>query len=244
VCSRVATSAFLKAGFVTLAFFEHLWLFFEIKKARKIWLGSGKTFPELSELHIHYKYLATRVYYHAGCTEYCKNFTAALNMIDVIDEKQMHDSVITGKEYASKDWTCVISMFLTSFNVYSVCGCACFVCIYLKTYIWFFGTRSGFFGEDRLVILLCSLARFDPASRGVRQSVQPHTYARLLIFDQTLAQPHFAVVNCSDAMMSVFYSPFSTRSQNFAVMNSCVAALSLISSDILTWSADSLYSVQ
>ena len=156
----------------------------------------------------------------------------------------MRDSVITGKEYASKDWTCVISMFLTSFNVYSVCGCACFVCIYLKTYIWFFGTRSGFFGEDRLVILLCSLARFDPASRGVRQSVQPHTYARLLIFDQTLAQPHFAVVNCSDAMMSVFYSPFSTRSQNFAVMNPCVAALSLFSSDILTWGADSLYSVQ
>jgi len=41
------------------------------------------------------------------------------------------------------------------------------------------------------------------------------------------------------AVMSVFYSPFSTRSQNFAVMNSCVAALSLFSSDNLTWSADS-----
>jgi len=25
--------------------------------------------------------------------------------------------LITGKEYASKDWTCVISMFVTSFNV-------------------------------------------------------------------------------------------------------------------------------
>jgi len=33
----------------------------------------------------------------------------------------MHDSVITGKEYASKDWTSVISTFLTSFNVYFVC---------------------------------------------------------------------------------------------------------------------------
>jgi len=54
----------------------------------------------------------------------------------------------------------------------------------------------------------------------------------------------FAVVNCSDAVMSVFYSPFSTRSQNFAVMNSRVAALSLFSSDIQTWNADSLYSVQ
>ena len=74
--------------------------------------------------------------------------------------------------------------------------------------------------------------------------VQPHTYARLLVFDETLAQPRFAAVNCSGAVMNVFYSPFSTRSQNFADVNSCVAALSLFSSDIPTWSADSLYSVQ
>jgi len=46
---------------------------------------------------------------------------------------------------------------------------------------------------------LCGLARFDLANRGVRQPVQPHTYARLLVFDETLAQPDFAVVNCSDA---------------------------------------------
>jgi len=45
-------------------------------------------------------------------------------------------------------------------------------------------------------------------------------------------------------VISVFYSPFSTHSQIVAVMNSCVAALSLFSSDILTWSADSVYSVQ
>jgi len=96
----------------------------------------------------------------------------------------------------------------------------------------------AFFGECRLATLLCCLARFDLANRGVRQPVQPHTYARLLVFDETLAQPHFAAVNCSDAVM--FYSPFLTRSQNFAAMNSFVAALSLFSSDILTWSADSL----
>jgi len=59
-------------------------------------------------------------------------------MIDVTDKKQMHDSIIMGKEYASKDWTCVISMFLTSFNVYFVYGCACFMCICLKTAICFF----------------------------------------------------------------------------------------------------------
>jgi len=119
-------------------------------------------------------------------------------------------------------------------------------CVYISQnwYLTFLGQGLAFLGEDRLAILLCSLARFDLANRGVRQPVQPHTYARLLVFDETLAQPHFAVVNCSDAVRSVFYSPFSTHSQNFAVMNSCVAALSLISSDILTWSADSLYSVQ
>ena len=56
----------------------------------------------------------------------------------LLKQKQMHDSVITGKEYTSEDWTCVISMFLTSFNVCFVCGCACFMCIYLKTVIWLF----------------------------------------------------------------------------------------------------------
>jgi len=112
-------------------------------------------------------------------------------------------------------------------------------------YLFFLGQGLAFFGEDRLATLLCSLARFDLANRGVRQTVQPHTFcAPLLVFDKTLAQPHFAVVNCSDVVMGVFFSPFSTRSQNFAVMNSCVAALSLFSSDILTWSADNLYSVQ
>jgi len=114
--------------------------FLQIKKSQKIWLGSGKT---LSVLHIHYKSLSTRVCYHAGCTEYCKNFTSALKMIDVIDEEQMHGSVITGKEYASKDWTCVISMFLTSLNVCFVCGCACFMCICLKTDIWLFLAFMG-----------------------------------------------------------------------------------------------------
>jgi len=60
---------------------------------------------------------------------------------------------------------------------------------------------------------LCSLARFDLANRGVRQPVQPHTfYARLLVFDKTLAQRLFAVVNCSDAVISVFYCPVLTRS--------------------------------
>jgi len=63
---------------------------------------------------------------------------------------------------------------------------------------------------------LSSLARFDLANRGVSQTVQPYTfYARLLEFDKTLAQPHFAVVNCSDAVMSMLYYPVLTRSLIF-----------------------------
>jgi len=63
--------------------------------------GSGKT---LSELHIYHKSLLTRVYGHAGCKEYCKDFTVALKTFDVFDKKQMYDSVITAKENAYKNW--------------------------------------------------------------------------------------------------------------------------------------------
>jgi len=64
--------------------------------------------------------------------------------------------------------------------------------------------------------LLCGLAKFDLANRGVRQTAQPHTfYAPPLVFDKTSAQPHFAVVNCSDAVMTVFYYPVLSRSLIF-----------------------------
>ena len=63
---------------------------------------------------------------------------------------------------------------------------------------------------------LCSLAKVDLANQGVRQPVQPHTFnAQLLVFDETLAQPDFAVVNCSDVVMSVFHSPVLTRNLLF-----------------------------
>jgi len=61
---------------------------------------------------------------------------------------------------------------------------------------------------------LCIVARFDLVNQGVRQPVQSHTYARLLVFDTALAQPLFAVVNCSE-VVSVFYSPVLTRSLTF-----------------------------
>jgi len=54
---------------------------------------------------------------------------------------------------------------------------------------------------------LCSLSRFNLANRGVRQTAQSHTFcAPLQLLDETLAQPHFEVVSCSDAVMCVFYS--------------------------------------
>ena len=157
--SRVANLVFLKPEFEIMAFLTSL-AFFGNTKARqnlasfcRKGLALEKT---LYELHIHYKFILKRVYNHAGCAEYWKNFTVAVKMFDVIDKEQMSDTVITWtwKENTSKEWNCVISMFLTSLNVYFVFGYACFMCICLKTAIWlFFATRSGVFGEDMLATL-------------------------------------------------------------------------------------------
>ena len=85
---------------------------------------------------------------------------------------------------------------------------------------------------------LCGFARFDLANRGVHQPVQPHTFcARLLVFDKTSAQPDFAAVNCSDAVMSVLLPCFNAQPDIFALMYCCVVVLIVISSDILAGSA-------
>jgi len=84
----------------------------------------------------------------------------------------------------------------------------------------------------------CSLARFDLANESMRKLVQPHTfYAQLLVFDETLAQPDFAGVNCSNGEC-VLLPCFNTQPDIFAVLNCCVVALSVFSSDVLTLSAD------
>ena len=100
-----------------LAFFNALGIFLKSKKTSKIiafsssdGLGSGKS---LSELRIYYKSLLSRDYDHAGCKEYSKDCTVALKLIDVFSKKQMYNSVITGKEHASQDGNCIISMFLS-----------------------------------------------------------------------------------------------------------------------------------
>jgi len=77
--------------------------------------GSGKKYYVL---HLHYKSLLARVYDHAGCKEYCKDITVALKILGVFNKKQMYDSLFTGKKNASKNWDCIILMFLTSFNIY------------------------------------------------------------------------------------------------------------------------------
>jgi len=144
-CSRVANLGFLKLDFEIVAFFEHL-AFFGNKKVRKIWLflayfQSDRLDSDitLSELHIHYKNLVKRVYYHAGCTGYCKFFSVALKMIYVIDKKQMHDSVITAKrlDLCYNDFFHELSIFCVIVHV---------LCVYAsKLLSGFFGRKSGFF---------------------------------------------------------------------------------------------------
>jgi len=63
---------------------------------------------------------------------------------------------------------------------------------------------------------LSALAKFDLANQGVRQPVQLRTFnAHLPVFDETLVQPDFVVVNCSDVVMNVFHSPVLKRSLLF-----------------------------
>jgi len=40
-------------------------------------------------------------------------------------------------------------------------------------------------------------------------------YARLLVFNETSAQPDFEIATCADVVMSVFYYPALTRSLIF-----------------------------
>ena len=65
----------------------------------------------------------------------------------------------------------------------------------------------------RILNSLCSSAKFDLANQGMRQ---PHTFnSQLLVFDKTLAQPHFTVINGSNVGMSVFHSPVLMRNLIF-----------------------------
>jgi len=79
-----------------------------------------------------------------------------------------------------------------------------------------------FYTSQKINIFLRTLSvltKFDLANQGVRQPVQLHIFnAQLPVFDETLAQPYFVVVNCSDVVMSVFHSPVLTRSLIFLLL--------------------------
>jgi len=59
---------------------------------------------------------------------------------------------------------------------------------------------------------------------------QPHTFSARLLFDETFAQPVFAVVHCPFVALSVFYSTVFMRNLNiFAFVNCTDVALSVFS---------------
>jgi len=156
---QVANLTFLKPDFEILAVFNALGFFWKWKKARYHLtfsdffqlerLGSGKT---LSKLHIHYKFLLTSLW-PCRVQRILQRFFCCPKMFNLINKKQMYDSVISRKESASKEWNCIISMFPTTFNIHFVFGYACFMCICLETAIWLFWASSGFFVEDGFAAL-------------------------------------------------------------------------------------------
>jgi len=139
----------IQAFLTHLAFFENqkyqsksdffFLIFFSLK-------GSALAKHSL-ELHIHYKSLVTGVYDHAGCKEYCKDFTVLLKNFDI---KTTVRQCICGERKCFKNWNCMLSMFLTSFNIYFSLEPIC-----LRTAIWYilacFETRFGFCGEPDCV---------------------------------------------------------------------------------------------
>ena len=144
-------------------FWTPLALFGNQKKPDKIWhfltffqserLGSGKT---LSKLYIHYKSLVKRVYNHAEYAEYWKKITFAIKMINVIDKKQMYDSLqLWGKTMLPRSGNVLYRCFWRV-NVYFVFGYA--LCVYavklLSGFFWFFlGQGLAFCGENSLATL-------------------------------------------------------------------------------------------
>ena len=75
-----------------------------------------------------------------------KDFTVALKMFNVFNEKQMYSSVITGKENACKNYNCILLM-LMSFNVSVLCLVMPVLCVCVLRQLY------GFLCEGRLATL-------------------------------------------------------------------------------------------
>jgi len=84
-------------------------------------------------------------------------------MFDVFNKRQMYDSGITGKEDASKDRNCIMSMFLTSFNACFMFLYACFMCrVWTTITTWLLWVKTGWqSGQSDTFIdsLICSVAK-------------------------------------------------------------------------------------
>ena len=142
--SWVANLAFLKSDFEIFDFLTRSAVFDKARQNQSILGRKGLTLTKrfLSCIFItNFFWWESMPCTHAGCKEYCKYFTVALNMLDLFNKKQMYVTVITGKENTSEDWNCITSMFQTSFNIYFVFGYACFMYVYV---LWLL---SGFFGD-------------------------------------------------------------------------------------------------
>ena len=80
----------------------------------------------------------------------------------------------------------------------------------------------------------------------MRQPVRPHTlYARLLVIDKDISAASF----CSWKLLGrsdecVLLPCFNAQPDIFALVNCCVVALIVFSSDILAWRVDCLYSAR
>ena len=86
--------------------------------------------------------------------------------------------------------------------------------------------KSSFLAYFMRILNSCVvLARLDLANRGARQPASPaaHSCAPVLVIDKASVQPDFAVVNFSDVVMSVLYSPVSTCSLIFLQLRTVVS---------------------
>jgi len=152
-------ASFRNSGFfwTPLAFFEHLWLFLEIKKI----LTNSGFFCSPKGLTLKKHCLScvfiTNLFWKecitiSGCTKYWKyftySFTISLKMINAIDKKQMYDNVIMGKENASKECNCCIINHTDVSDEFWCLFCVWF-CIFFFCRLYALKLVSGFFWDKK-----------------------------------------------------------------------------------------------
>ena len=92
----------------------------------------------------------------------------------------------------------------------------------------------------RILQFLCGLAKFDLKYRGALQPVQPRSTARIRQDISAASFCSFKLLWRNDGDECVLLLCFNAQPAIFVVMNCCVVALSLFSSDILTSSTDGI----